>query len=684
MNDINWSSSDRLWMSGIAALLGGAGGYIGGLQVFVHYLQPVPAPLATLRELPGFVWHVVTAYGFMIPMPEGWVPSVSAAAGAVAAGALGWIAATRQNERHLRGFQLQRNPRAIAKAMRSVRGEPAGVHVHPAVQISQSDECKHIVLVGGTGAGKTTILWPILEEARARGDRMLIFDSKGDFTSRWPDETFALLSPTDSRGGRWRLGHDIQTRLEAQAVAETLIQASEKEPMWGQGARALLVGIISDLQAKKGAVWGLNDLAEAVAAALSDFESLKSIIAREDPMSMAYLGGEDAKGIGRTTAGFLSNLASSMTHVINLGVSAADLQTNREWSVRSWLAGKQPPVAMMGYRASTGLMSRAWCSSVIEQVVRQVSDLPDVTPDKRRIWLVLDEAPQAGKIPSITDALTTLRSKGVRVVLGIQSLAQIRETYSKDTATTWAGQCSIKIIGQLNSDEDQAWGSKILGDREVERFSGQVSMSQGSPAAQRNQSFDRVTEPVLMPASFGRDLKIIKGRGPRALMIAGGEAAVLDWPFAAITEHRPARVAARWIKPGFNRAAWGRVPPKVAGARDADTNTEQKAWKAKQQPQDRIVNAREQKPARRAEDVKEAEGQVIDEHAQEKLLDAALPGAGLAAKILGIVIDAAPAAGELHATLRQAQPQQQREQAQEAELTDEPEPEADDELDLDE
>lgn len=81
--------------------------------------------------------------------------------------------------------------------------------------------------------------------------------------------------------------------------------------------------------------------------------------------------------------------------------------------------------------------------------------MSDVVPDKRCIWLMLDDAPQARKIPSITDALTTLRSKGVRVALGIQSLAQIRETYTKDTATTLAGQCAIKIIRNLSSTEDR-------------------------------------------------------------------------------------------------------------------------------------------------------------------------------------------------------------------------------------
>ena len=69
------------------------------------------------------------------------------------------------------------------------------------------------------------------------------------------------------------------------------------------------------------------------------------------------------------------------------------------------------------------------------------------------------------KVPSVTDALTTARSKGLRVILGIQSLAQIREVYTRETATVWAGQTASKIICQTTAPEDQKWCSDLLGER---------------------------------------------------------------------------------------------------------------------------------------------------------------------------------------------------------------------------
>ena len=686
VNNINWATSDRPIVSAISAAIGGALGYAGGVEILARWAGPSRAFLPP-RQLAHAVFEIARTYHGILPMPFGWAPAALGLAGLAACGVGGWIASTRPSERPIpgRGYVLKRDPAAIGRALRVGRGEVPGVHIHPGVQISQREECNHFLIVGGTGAGKTTVLWPVLEEVRARGDKMLIFDSKGDFTESWPgvgERDFMLLSPTDARSARWQIGADIRTRLEAQTLAETLIPTTEKDPMWSNGARALLVGLISDLQTRAPGKWGFAELAQVVAAALTDFQTLKDILAREDPAALHIIGGADAKTPSKTAHSFIVNLGAFMSSVISLGVGADDLRDNQTWSVRRWLAGKTPPVAILGFRKSVKGVNQSFISSLIEQVVLQIGDMPDAAPHKRRIWLVLDECPQAGKIPTITDSLTTLRSKGVRVILGMQSLAQVRESYSKDTATTWAGSCGIQVIGKLGSEEDQAWASKVLGDHEVERFVGQVSMTAGAGAAQRNQSWERVREPVLMPSSFGQEFRLVKnwlGRilGPRLLMIAGGEAAVLDWQFPTLTKRRPARVAARWIGVGYRRPIWGKEPPRVVkeesekGGEEKEVEGRTETEKGTGREEHRIVNEvpqtraleAEVDPAGRAAD---KENEVVADAAGEHLIDLALPGAGLVAKITGLAADAAPR-GQVHGIRRQKTREQEREEESEDE-----------------
>lgn len=644
MNDPNQYGS-RVEASISMAVIGALAGWIGGAELALYWF--------TGRAYgAGVLWQIITTWGLTPARwgALGYLPAVTAFMTAGGLGTATWRFLTIPGERHVRGHILHRDPKAIARALKPSRAEPAGVLIHPAVQIEEKIEVRHTLLVGGSGGGKTTILWPLIQQARARGDKVLLFDSKGDFTEKLAGD-FTLLSPTDSRSARWAIGHDIRTPLDAQALAETLIPSApggDKEPMWINGSRALLAGVITDIQRQKGVKWGMSDLAKAASVALADFETLKAIITREDPAMLSLLGGEEAVAASRTTMGFLVQVATSLRQVINLGVAARDLNTtkNPAWAVRSWLAGEVPPVAVIGFRDSARALSQAWGASIIEQVVRQVSDMPDAHPHERRIWLIVDEAPRIGKVPSITDALTTARSKGVRVVLGIQSLAQIREVYARETATTWAGQTATKIICQTTAPEDQKWCCDLLGEREVERYQHQLSQQYSSDqGGQHSASWQRVREPVLLPASFGQELRVLK-TGPRALLMSAGEAAVLDWPFPTLTKHRVAYSEARWTQPGYVRPIWGKSPPDVAAPPSLAGTGKPKPENGKKSER-HIVTVT---PAPATTDLPvipiskaPSKPDPITDHVVDAVIDhIALPGAAMAAKILGMATNAAP------------------------------------------
>ncbi|WP_297391163.1 type IV secretion system DNA-binding domain-containing protein [Acidiferrobacter sp.] len=657
VNDPN-SHGLRTEMSVTAAALAAIGGWIAGAEATLWALAGRTYP-------PLVLWQVVVHWG-LVPARWGWLgylPAATAILAAIGAGIGAWRLLTVESERHVRGYILHRDPRVVARALRPGKGEAPGVHIHPQITISQRQETSHFMVVGGTGAGKTTVLWPWIREAIVRGDKTLIFDSKGDFTQRVP-EPFTLLSPTDARSSRWILGRDIRTKLEAQALADTLIQeppgGSKSDPMWVQGSRALVAGMIVDLQTRYGEKWGLDHLAFECAAALADFERLKALTLREAPVCVMLLGGEDAEGPNRTTMGFLSQIVSAFTNIIFLGVAANDHKANPAWSVREWLAGKTPSTVVIGFRGEQSeRMSQSYAASIIERVVRQVGGYPDASPEARRIWLCVDETPVAGFIPSITTALTTLRSKGARIVTGFQTLAAVRERYSKDTAQIWEGQSDIKIIGKLTAGADQEWASRLLGDREVDRYQHQVSQQSGNDqGGQHNASWQRVREPILMPSSFGQEFGMQKDRrgrlkGPRALLLAAGEAALLNWPLVPRGGLREPIVDARWIAPGYKPPAWGRDPPAVAaqlaGALPKSGEQTDKPKKRAQEEQQTTTVTPAQDPDLPAipgqQEPQESPAERVAEGVLEHLLDAAVPGAVLAAKILGLVADtAAPVA----------------------------------------
>lgn len=590
-NDFSRSPSGGTEILGAACggVIGWCGGWVGGVAILFHYFHysfSFPWLWGWLTKEPG---------GVVVPIPHhpvlSYLPPLLGAAGLTLGTFAGFWMFYRAYEIHIRGACWS-TPSQIKKAMRKGmrRGEALGAPV-ATIPIPLSLEVRHILLIGASGGGKTTVLWPILHAAQERGDKMLIFSFKGDFQEKW-DGPFTLLAPWDQRSARWRLGADINRDSDAQSLAETLIKTSEKEPMWGQAAQALLVAVIRSVQREYGEDWSAQDIAYKLVQALSKFSVLKATIQKEYPMaSMLLAGGPTDKSV----KSFLINLITAVIPIVNLGVAdfcAGSQDSQHSWSVRDWLSGHTPPAAIFGYQSSNETMSNSWGASIVEQVVRQLADMPDASPSGRRIWLVLDEVPQLGKIPSITKALEVLRSKGVRVVLGMQSLAQTRKVYDRDTAQIWEGQCGTTIITQLKSTEEKTWASKIVGEREIERFTRALNSNSDGPG-QRNESYQRLKEPLLMPEQFDTDLVTTK-RGVRVVFAQGPHRVMTRVPIFFGRKQREMTVDADWTKPGYQRPDWGQVPPK--GPRevfgdddnaDADTNKSPKGDKGLAEPKRR-------------------------------------------------------------------------------------------------
>lgn len=493
-----------------------------------------------------------------------YLPAVGGVVGGLAAGGLAFKWFTRPHEIHHRGRRL-RSPSYARRKLRPRWRQMPSIALPGKITLPIEQETRHFLVAGSSGGGKTTIIYPMMIRAGMRGDRLLIFSFKNDFQEIWP-AGFHLLAPWDSRSSTWIMGEDIQTRADALALAETLIPLPDKDPIWAQGAQSLLLGVILSCQSARPGEWTATDLAQRLVAVCANFAELSAIMEAENPTALMYLkGGETSK----TTASFLSNFAAAIEPVIDLGV-AQNTEGKPEgkvaqWSVRRWLSDANTlKTAIIGYSTTNKRLSECFAAAIVELATRQILEMPDVTPATRRVWFFLDEVPQMGKVPSITQALETGQSKGLRLVLGIQSVAQLRSVYGKDTATIWESLTATKLLVQINGAEDQKWASELLGEREIERFSSSQQKQTTQGNAGHSDTYQHVREPVLLPVQFASDLGPYKSplsRGVHCLVLHGDVAAVVQQPFWDKKKVRSSVSAADWTKPGYKRPLFGRIPP---------------------------------------------------------------------------------------------------------------------------
>lgn len=532
-------------MRPLGVALGLVGGALAGWVETARWIWPG----ATVHDCILALWHGDIAPG------GNWWPVVGGGILGVAASAILYRGLTRPSIIYHRGRDLV-SPRKMRRKLRPRRGQMPSIPFPGNVVLPIEQECRHILVAGSPGGGKTVALTPMIWAAIARQDHTLIFSFKNDFQEII--DAAPVLAPWDKRSVRWIMGEDVATRADAVALAETLIPTQEKDPIWSQGAQSLLVGVLLGLQAETLGKWTATELAQKLVAVCRDFSLLEKIMQEQNPAALMYLkGGESSK----TTASFLSSLAAGIEPIIDLGVAQQEA-TGEPWSVRRWLAGGTVPVGVIGFSTGHERLAKRFAAAIVEQATRQILDMPDCRPADRRIWFFLDEVPQMGKIPSITQALVTGRSKGLRVVLGLQSIAQVRQLYSKEESEVWESSTATKIIVQINGQADQQWASKVVGDREVSRFQRTVS-DQGFSKTSRSDQYSRSEEPVLMPSEFSARLGP-NSKGVRVLLLHDDLASIVRAPFQRYQKYREGLEPAAWTRPGFRREDWGKVPPVVA------------------------------------------------------------------------------------------------------------------------
>lgn len=543
---------------------------IGGVLVFKYTLHtaPVlalPAGYPILNTVIAFVaswfgWHHVADAGMTWQMLAyrypvwaqafqehfAWSGAAGLAFGTITAALL---AKPLPYERHIRGRQLVEKRAAIRAAKNSERNDikrtGAGIYIHPDVVISQERERRSFAIVGSPGGGKTTVIMPMIVQTTQRKDKNIIYDNKGYFTERLPEE-FILIAPWDTRGVAWAVWKDCKSGADARELASRLVSETH-DPMWSNAARLVLTGLLIHLQ-QTGKPWGWKDLSVLINLPI---EGLQQIIQVSYPEAW-----RPVEIASRTTQSILITLSAYMAQVHDM----ARVWGNAEdgFSITEFLADDYQglrTVVLQGNQKFTE-MQNAIVNGIMAMASAHINSPAMTDSTSRRIWVYLDEAPQLKKAEWIQAIVAVGRSKGVRALLGVQDVAQLRQIYGRDQTESWTSMIGTYIFTQLGGNDTAKWVSEYIGTREIERY--EVSHSTNttqllSNNRQRTESYRRMEDRVIKQD----ELQTLLGPekiGVQALLHLGDFFEyLLVWPYVHAVY--PA------IRPAWNPAEWVSKPP---------------------------------------------------------------------------------------------------------------------------
>ncbi|MGV3569884.1 MAG: type IV secretion system DNA-binding domain-containing protein [Ramlibacter sp.] len=393
---------------------------------------------------------------------------------------------------------------------------------------------RHVLIVGGVGSGKSTVMRPLIDKVVSSGDQLLLFDPKSEFTIGFGAP--AILAPWDARSLAWDLARDMRNALDMRRFAASVIKDSQ-DPMWSNASRQLLVGLMLYLKGTRRDDWGWSELADL----LSQPQAVLLPIMREwHP--------EAARSVEKatvTTAGILINLAAFCAPVFDLARAWEDVEPERRISFVEWTLGRSPikQIILQGHGAY-GELTKAYVEGIVGVVSAIVNSVEMRDDPNRKLWLIADEFGMMGKVP-VRPLFEVGRSRGFRCVVATQDLAQLEEIHGAPLVKALVSMCGTLLVGQVMPGETAKALCDAFGTREVERTN--VSTTAGASGESKALSFNREEVALYKPSELASRLGLTPdGRGVKLILFTGGDAFEIVWPHFDMREEREGHVPAQW------------------------------------------------------------------------------------------------------------------------------------------
>jgi len=444
---------------------------------------------------------------------------------------------------HLRGSVRLEGAAAVGQLVARFRDAAKRGPDHdiaPGVPYPSEMWTRHVFLIGGTGSGKSTALKPLIDKVVKAGERVILFDPKGEFTMGFHEP--AIIAPWDKRSFAWDIAKDMRNIGDMRRFAAAMVQDSQ-DPMWANASRQLLVGLMVYLKSTRGNGWGWGELAEFMALPQA---SLLPIMQKFHP--------EAVRAVERasvTTQGILINLASFCSSIFDLAEAWGAAPMDRRVSFVEWTLGgsAQPQIILQGHGSYTEL-SKSYVRGIIEVVAAIVASVEMEDDPKRKLWIIADELPQMGKVP-IRPLFEVGRSRGVRCVVACQDLAQLEEVYGERMVKAMVSMSGTLIIGQVMQGDSAEQVAKAMGTREVERanISSSHAGTGGSSNRSTTLSYARDELAIYKPSELASRLgPTADGKGVVMALVTGGKAYELFWPRHTMRRERLSHMPAAWTQ----------------------------------------------------------------------------------------------------------------------------------------
>ncbi|WP_184092046.1 type IV secretion system DNA-binding domain-containing protein, partial [Sphingomonas xinjiangensis] len=347
-------------------------------------------------------------------------------------------------------------------------------------------EQSHTMLIGTTGAGKTTALRKLIKQMQERKNSAVVFDLTGAYVEAFYDPSRdTILNPLDARCPAWTIFNDCTTYSEFTAAAAALIPSDggSAEPFWAMAARTLFIEMCMKLIEKK----QTSNRALAENLMTADLKQVHKYLAKTiaDPL----------------TAPEAARMAESIRAVFNTNAQGLRFLPNdgEPFSIRDWITRDKKPGSILFITSNyTDLeMNKALLTLWSNLAIYSLMSMPRTR--SLRTWFIFDELGALHRLPAIESGLQTARNFGGAMVLGLHSFDKLVQVYGEENARNLSSLARTKLILAAANYETAEQCSTYIGSREVRQMDEAYSYGYNNTRDASTLTPRKEVQPLVIP-----------------------------------------------------------------------------------------------------------------------------------------------------------------------------------------
>jgi hypothetical protein len=345
---------------------------------------------------------------------------------------------------------------------------------------------RSILVLGETGAGKTETIKLFTHQMQAgTDDPFVVFDYKGEYQESFEHdhehENLIYLSSTDATE-YWNLFAEIEREADIDEIGRALFPQTDGSEFFSQAGRQLFVAVVTYLHREAQASDTTPTNADLVAFVQSTDkqEMHERLTDHSDLTAAASAIDPDSE---RQAAGVYANFQQVIADLFR-----GDFAEAGEFSIREYMDDPQGRTLLLDFPITEGDAVQPAFRFFIDWAARFA------LADDQDTYFVLDEFARLPGLRKIGDLINAGRGRNTQLLLGVQSVAQLHDTYGKDRANALLSGLVQSVIMRVGDAASVEYAQSQIG-REKQRRSVPVHDRNGRSVGR--QELQDATHPIV-------------------------------------------------------------------------------------------------------------------------------------------------------------------------------------------